>query len=87
MGLSIPVINGGVTGLWFWKSYGLGYADSFFVDVSWLMLGGISLWAAFVAKPMDKKTQEIDPSAEISDAISSKIQIEDSVLTTNLSKN
>ncbi|MEM6526116.1 MAG: PepSY-associated TM helix domain-containing protein [Bacteroidota bacterium] len=57
LGLGIPVANGLVTGLWFWTSYGQGYVDSFFVDVSWLMLGGISLWAAFVVKPTHQRRE------------------------------
>ena len=55
LGLAIPVTNGIVTGLWFWKSSGMGYVDSFFVDVLWLVLGTITLMAAFKAKPVSKK--------------------------------
>ena len=51
MGLAIPIVNGLVTGLWFWKSLGLGYVDSFFIDIAWLMLGAATLMAALIARP------------------------------------
>ncbi|MEM1408850.1 MAG: hypothetical protein AAGG59_18855, partial [Bacteroidota bacterium] len=37
-------------------SLGMGYSDSFFVDVSWLVMGAITLWAAWKAKPVDKRS-------------------------------
>lgn len=54
MGLIIPVLNGLQSGLWFWKSFFIGYSDSFFIDIAWLMLGIITLTAAFKAKPTGK---------------------------------
>ncbi|MEM9389498.1 MAG: PepSY-associated TM helix domain-containing protein [Bacteroidota bacterium] len=57
-GLLIPVFNGLESGLWFWKSLGMGYKDSFFVDVSWLVISVITLWAAWKAKPVDKRLGE-----------------------------
>ncbi|MEM8509818.1 MAG: PepSY-associated TM helix domain-containing protein [Bacteroidota bacterium] len=54
-GLLIPIVNGFQSGLWFWQSLGLGYPDSFFVDVGWLLLGGLSVFSAVVAKRLDSK--------------------------------
>ena len=47
LGLAIPVLNGIQSGLWFWKSLKSGYVDSFFIDISWLFLGFITLLTAF----------------------------------------
>ena len=55
LGILIPVLNGIQSGLWFWKSLSMGYPDSFFVDVSWIIMSVISLWAACIAKPVEKK--------------------------------
>ncbi|WP_057940157.1 PepSY-associated TM helix domain-containing protein [Algoriphagus resistens] len=42
-GILIPVFNGFHSGLWLWKSLSLGYSDSFFVDVTWLLCGGLTM--------------------------------------------
>ena len=55
MGLAIPIINGLITDLWFWKSRGMGYIDSFFVDVSWLILAVITLIITFTMSPAGKR--------------------------------
>ncbi|MEM6814318.1 MAG: PepSY-associated TM helix domain-containing protein, partial [Bacteroidota bacterium] len=55
LGLFIPVTNGIQTGLWFWKSLGMGYSDSFFVDMFWVLLSVFSLIAAWKASPTEKK--------------------------------
>ncbi|MEM7107934.1 MAG: PepSY-associated TM helix domain-containing protein [Bacteroidota bacterium] len=60
LGVLIPILNGIQSGLWFWKSLGMGYVDSFFVDVSWIVMSAISLWAALIAKPVIKKQREKD---------------------------
>lgn len=39
LGLLVPFLNGLQSNLWLWKSLQLGYVNSFFVDVSWLLLG------------------------------------------------
>lgn len=52
MGLLIPGLNGLQSGLWFWKSFQMGYLDSFFIDTSWLVMGVTSILCAFYAKPV-----------------------------------
>lgn len=63
-GLLIPLLNGIQSGLWFWKSLGLGYTDSFFVDVSWLVMSVITLWAAYMVKPVNKKVPPLETPEE-----------------------
>lgn len=46
MGMLIPFFNGFHSSLWFWKSLALGYPDSFYVDVTWLVCGSITFWVA-----------------------------------------
>ena len=58
LGLTIPIINGSVSGLWFWKSLGQGYPDSFLVDIGWLLLGSISLFSGISAKRLATKSPE-----------------------------
>ncbi|MEM9389045.1 MAG: PepSY-associated TM helix domain-containing protein [Bacteroidota bacterium] len=64
LGLLIPVLNGLQSGLWFWKSLGMGYSDSFFVDVSWLIMSVITLWIAYVVKPVSKKVPPLETPEE-----------------------
>ncbi|MEM0941940.1 MAG: PepSY-associated TM helix domain-containing protein [Bacteroidota bacterium] len=75
-GLFIPVTNGIQTGLWFWKSLGMGYADSFLVDVAWLIMSVITLIAAWKAKPVDKKRKVIDEvEVEALENVSEKVLV------------
>jgi len=64
LGILIPLINGIQSDLWPWKSLPQGYVDSFFVDVSWLILGGISLWVGLKVKRLvahkKKRAQPIE---------------------------
>ncbi|MEM9528718.1 MAG: hypothetical protein AAGA31_19040, partial [Bacteroidota bacterium] len=55
LGILIPVFNGFNSGLWFWKSLPMGYSDSFFVDVGWLVMGIVTLWTAYNIKPLNEK--------------------------------
>ena len=50
LGIFVPILNGMQSNLWFWKSLRLGYVDSFFIDLSWLLLGTVSLITAFYVK-------------------------------------
>ena len=50
LGLLVPIFNGLQSGLWFWKSLQMGYPNSFFVDVSWLVMASISLWVGLKVK-------------------------------------
>lgn len=88
-GLAIPLVNGVVTGLWFWKSPGMGYTDSFFVDVSWLVLSLVTLWAVVKIKPVEKKKKATEPTGEEKTTIKSipKLLEKDPVLTTHPSSN
>ncbi|MFL9830650.1 PepSY-associated TM helix domain-containing protein [Flavobacterium sp. ST-87] len=55
MGILIPVFNGIHSGLWFWKSLQLGYSDSFFVDLTWLICGMVTLLIALKLQPQRQK--------------------------------
>lgn len=55
MGMAIPIFNGLQSGLWLWKSYGQGYVNSFFVDLGWLLIGGLTLYISFRIKPPEAK--------------------------------
>ncbi|MEM7550983.1 MAG: PepSY-associated TM helix domain-containing protein [Bacteroidota bacterium] len=59
IGILVPLANGIQSGLWFWKSLPLGYVDSFFIDVSWLVLSTVTLIVAFSTRPKVKKQKEI----------------------------
>ncbi|MEM8568644.1 MAG: hypothetical protein AAGF85_19460, partial [Bacteroidota bacterium] len=82
-GLAIPIINGSVTGLWFWKSLGMGYSDSFFVDISWLVLSLITLWAAYVAKPVNKEVSPLEIPEERTEVFKKDTIISKPVLNIN----
>ena len=58
LGLLIPVLNGLQSGLWFWKSLPIGYIDSFFIDVAWLVMGIITLLSANKFRPVTKVRQK-----------------------------
>lgn len=66
MGILIPVFNGFHSGLWFWKSLGMGYLDSFWVDLSWLGCGSVTLYVAFRIKPQEKKEAQVRARSQIS---------------------
>lgn len=50
-GITIPIFNGLHSGLWLWKSLSLGYADTFFVDLIWLLAGILTLFVALQLRP------------------------------------
>lgn len=47
LGLLIPIVNGMMTGNWFWVAHKNGYQHILLVDLLWLVLGVVSLWIAF----------------------------------------
>ncbi|WP_136464877.1 PepSY-associated TM helix domain-containing protein [Flagellimonas onchidii] len=47
LALSIPFVNGAVSGKWFWLIHENGYRQMFVIDMLWLVLGLISLWVVF----------------------------------------
>ncbi|MEM0940765.1 MAG: hypothetical protein AAGI25_13380 [Bacteroidota bacterium] len=64
LGLFIPIFKGIQSNLWFWKSFSMGYPDSFLVDVSWIWMSVITLLAAWKAKPIEKKRKVKDEVEE-----------------------
>ncbi|MEL1241175.1 PepSY-associated TM helix domain-containing protein [Flavobacterium flavipallidum] len=54
LGFLIPVVNGIKTGNWFWISYTNNHFQMFFVDVFWIILSAISLYAAYKLKTNSK---------------------------------
>lgn len=44
LGLLVPLVNGMVSGNWFWVSLQAGNLDYFVVDIFWLILASITLW-------------------------------------------
>ncbi|MEM6831804.1 MAG: PepSY-associated TM helix domain-containing protein, partial [Bacteroidota bacterium] len=83
LGLLIPLLNGIQSGLWFWKSLGMGYTDSFFVDVSWLVMSVITLWAACVVKPVNKKVPPLERAEERPEGFKDDTIISKPVLNVN----
>ncbi|MEM7550978.1 MAG: PepSY-associated TM helix domain-containing protein [Bacteroidota bacterium] len=75
LGIIIPVLNGIHSGLWFWKSLPLGYMDSFFIDVSWLVMGVITLIAAYKSKPTHKKEKPVGKEHSVERGQKSKIPV------------
>ncbi len=59
-GLMVPIANGLQTGLWPWKSWAEGLADTFFIDVAWLCIGLISLYLGIILKPKRLHDHQIE---------------------------
>ncbi|UZR96360.1 PepSY-associated TM helix domain-containing protein [Chondrinema litorale] len=58
-GIAIPIFNGFHSGLWLWKSLSLGYPDTFFVDLIWLLSGAITLLVAVkLRSPQPEKVRK-----------------------------
>ncbi|MEM6349078.1 MAG: PepSY-associated TM helix domain-containing protein, partial [Bacteroidota bacterium] len=56
IGLAVPVLNGIQTGMWFWQAIPMAYLDVAMIDISWLVIGGVSIATAYYMKPViDKK--------------------------------
>ncbi|MEM8887938.1 MAG: PepSY-associated TM helix domain-containing protein [Bacteroidota bacterium] len=64
MGILIPILNGMQSGLWLWKSAQMGYIDSLLIDVSWLVMGIVSILSAIYAKPVVNVKKVRKPAAE-----------------------
>ena len=56
LGFLIPITNGVTTGKWFWNSFLNNQLQIFFIDVFWIFLASITLYAAFSLKPNPAKT-------------------------------
>lgn len=50
IGFFIPVVNGVVSGKWFWLTLNEELFQSFFIDMLWILLSIISLWVFFMLK-------------------------------------
>ena len=55
LGFLVPVINGIVTGKWFWSSFINNQFQIFFIDVFWIVLASITLYVAFSLQPKTVK--------------------------------
>ncbi|MDR7208448.1 PepSY-associated TM helix domain-containing protein [Flavobacterium piscis] len=53
LGFLIPIVNGIVSGNWFWNSFMQNQIQIFFIDVFWIVLASISLYVAFSLKPKE----------------------------------
>ncbi|WP_281638105.1 PepSY-associated TM helix domain-containing protein [Flavobacterium marginilacus] len=58
LGFLVPVSNGIVTGKWFWTTYNDEF-QLFFVDVFWIILASISLYAVLKRKNIKKQNSQI----------------------------
>jgi len=50
IGFFIPIVNGIISGNWFWLTLNENMFQSFFIDVLWIVLSLISLWVFFKLK-------------------------------------
>jgi uncharacterized iron-regulated membrane protein len=50
LGFLVPITNGIVTGNWFWNSFTHNQFQLFFVDIFWILLASISLYAGLKQK-------------------------------------
>lgn len=50
IGFFIPVVNGVISGKWFWLTLNEEFFQSFFIDMLWIVLSIISLWVFFKLK-------------------------------------
>ncbi|RYY54046.1 MAG: PepSY domain-containing protein [Chitinophagaceae bacterium] len=57
IGYLVPVVNGFLTGNWFWKSFRTGYHDVFLIDALWILVASIALfaWRRVVSKEVHGK--------------------------------
>jgi len=55
LGFLIPIANGLKTGNWFWISYNNNQFQPFFVDIFWIILSTITLYASFKLKSHKEK--------------------------------
>lgn len=63
--LALPVVNGLVTGDYFWSALGTGAAGSAWFDISFLILGALSIATARklpTERPVDKRRQKAAPT-------------------------
>ncbi len=63
IGFFVPVVNGIVSGNWFWLCLNEQRFQSFFIDMLWIILSLVSLWVFFKLKRKDKLQNKVtDPS-------------------------
>ncbi|WP_026210813.1 PepSY-associated TM helix domain-containing protein [Flexithrix dorotheae] len=49
-GLMIPVVNGIITGNWFWRSWQKGFHQILIIDLFWILLSAVSLFTLYQLK-------------------------------------
>lgn len=64
-GILIPIFNGFHSGLWLWKSFAMGYPDSFFIDLSWLLCGILTLSIALKLKAKEEVVKAVEQSKPV----------------------
>lgn len=57
-GVAVPICNGLTTGNWFWLTLQRGLIDSFFVDLTWFIIGSIGLLVAVFSKRLVSKRKK-----------------------------
>jgi uncharacterized iron-regulated membrane protein len=58
IGFIVPLVNGIVSGNWFWLSVNEQLFQSFFIDMLWIVLSIVSLWVFFKLKRKDDSTHD-----------------------------
>lgn len=58
IGFFIPVVNGVVSGNWFWLTLNEELFQSFFIDMLWIVLSIISLWVFFKLKKKEDSSEK-----------------------------
>ena len=53
IGFLIPIVNGAVSGNWFWLTLNEQLFQSFFIDMLWIVLSTVSLWVFFKLQRKD----------------------------------
>lgn len=48
LSILVPFCNGFATGLWPWVSYPKGHTEVLFIDLLFLLIGGICIWAVYI---------------------------------------
>lgn len=57
LGLLIPIVNGLVTGNWFWRTYYEGSSQIFFIDLLWIIISLIGLMIAYTLNNKRKQSR------------------------------
>ncbi len=77
IGFFIPVVNGIVSGKWFWLTLNEEFFQSFFIDMLWIVLSLISLWVFF---KLNKKEDASKAKAKVKKKTVTKVKQDQEVL-------